>query len=134
MKKVILLLLLSGFASISATSPVALQNADGPAITFEQVVIDMGNIKQNSEAICEFKFTNTGNSPLLIQSVVGQCGCTKPENVSKEPIAPGGKGSFRIKYDTSVRVGMFDKKIMVTTNASPTPVEVKIKGTVLPQG
>jgi hypothetical protein len=95
----------------------------------------MGNIRQGSNAVSEFVFTNTGKAALIIISVKGQCGCTTfPESWPKEPIAPGAKASFKVKYDTSVRVGQFEKKIMIQTNASDTPVEVKIKGNVLPAG
>lgn len=131
MKKALLLLFAAAGLAISAGAP-KLENA--PAIAFEKEVIDMGNIRKDSEAVCEFKFTNTGTAPLIIESIKGQCGCTTvlPESWSKEPIQPGGKASFKVKYDTSTRVGMFDKKIMVQTNAALTPFEVKIKGNVLP--
>jgi hypothetical protein len=132
MKKALLLLFVAAGMAISAGTTK--QDSGTPAITFEKSVIDMGNIRKDSEAICEFKFTNTGNAPLVVQSVKGQCGCTTilSESWSKEPIAPGGTASFKVKYDTSTRVGMFDKKIMVQTNAAATPFEVKIKGNVLP--
>lgn len=129
MKKVIALLLLAvaGF-SINAQA----QPADGAIITFESEVIDFGSVVQGTEQIRTFKFTNTGTTPLIISSIKGQCGCTSiPDSWPKEPIPPGGTGSFQVKYDTSVRVGMFDKKIIVTSNAVNSVVEVKIKGNVL---
>jgi hypothetical protein len=129
MKKVIALLLL-----LTATWTVNAQNqaTDGPAITFETEVIDFGNVNQGTEQIRTFKFTNTGTAPLVITSIKGQCGCTSiPDSWPKEPIPPGGTGTFQVKYDTSVRVGMFDKKIIITSNAITPVVEVKIKGNVL---
>ena len=105
---------------------------EGAVITFETEVIDFGNVLQHTEQVRTFKFTNTGNAPLVIKSIKGQCGCTSiPDSWPKDPIAPGGTGSFQVKYDTEVRVGMFDKKIIVTSNAVTPVVEVKIKGNVL---
>lgn len=108
---------------------------NSPEITFQSEVIDFGNITQGSEAIRTFSFKNTGKTPLTIASIKGACGCTTfPESWPKNPIAPGASANFKVKYDTSIRIGMFDKKITVTSNASNSIVEVKIKGSVIPAG
>lgn len=129
MKKVIAFVLVL-IASLSCDAQA--QVASGAVITFENEVIDYGSMNQGTEQIRTFKFTNTGTSPLIISSIKGQCGCTSiPNSWPKEPIPPGGTGTFQVKYDTSVRIGMFDKKIIVTSNAVTPVVEVKIKGNVL---
>ena len=51
-------------------------------ITFETDVIDYGTIKKGDDGLREFKFTNTGSSPLFITQVRSSCGCTIP----KKPI------------------------------------------------
>jgi hypothetical protein len=92
-------------------------------------------VQQGSEQIRTFTFTNTGSSPLVITSIKGQCGCTTfPESWPTAPIPPGGTASFKVQYDTKIRVGMFDKKITVNSNASNGTVEVKIKGNVVASG
>lgn len=132
MKKAIAVLLIL-FAALNLNSQGA--PAEGPKITFETEVIDFGNVNQGSEQIRTFKFTNTGNAPLIISSIKGQCGCTTiPDSWPKDPIPPGGTGTFQVKYDTQSRVGMFDKKIIITSNAVNGVAEVKIKGNVLPSG
>ena len=132
MKKAIALLAVL-FAAIQMHAQGA--PTEGPKITFEADVIDFGNVTQGSEQIRTFKFTNTGTAPLVIQSIKGQCGCTSiPDSWPKDPIPPGGTGTFQVKYDTTVRVGMFDKKIIITSNAVNGVTEVKIKGNVLPSG
>ncbi len=129
MKKLIaFVLVLIASLSIDAQAQVA----SGAVITFETEVINYGSVNQGTEQIRTFKFTNTGTSPLIISSIKGQCGCTSiPNSWPKEPIPPGGTGTFQVKYDTSIRIGMFDKKIIVTSNAVTPVVEVKIKGNVL---
>lgn len=129
MKKTIaFILLFAATLSVNAQATAI----DGPVITFETEVIDFGTVVQGTEQIRTFKFTNTGNAPLIITSIKGQCGCTSiPDSWPKDPIPPGGTGTFQVKYDTTVRVGMFDKKIIITSNAITPTVEVKIKGNVV---
>ena len=38
---------------------------NGPEIEFEKVVHDYGDVPYNGNGECEFRFTNTGNEPLL---------------------------------------------------------------------
>ena len=118
-------------AGLFAQDVAETKDANAPAITFESEVIDYGVLKQGSDAVRTFKFTNTGNSPLIIQSIKGQCGCTSiPDSWPKGPIPPGGTGTFQVKYDTLTRIGAFDKKVTITSNASNSPQDVKIKGVV----
>ncbi|MDQ3111376.1 MAG: DUF1573 domain-containing protein [Bacteroidota bacterium] len=128
-------LLLIASMRLSAQAPVAAPDPNAPVITFVETEINFGTIVYGAEAIRVFTFTNTGKTPLIITSIKGQCGCTTlPEGFPKDPIPPGGTASFKVKYDTMNRPGMFDKKITVISNASVPSVEVKIKGTVLPAG
>ena len=105
---------------------------EGAVLTFEALVIDFGNVVEGSEQLRTFKFTNTGTAPLVISSIKGQCGCTTiSDSWPKEAIAPGGTGEFQVKYDTKSRVGQFDKKIVITSNATVPVTEVRIKGNVM---
>ncbi len=108
-------------------------NADpnAPEIRFEQEVIDYGVLAYDANTIREYKFKNTGKSPLIISNVQVQCGCTNVEGWPKEPIPPGKSASFKIKYD-SKRVGKFDKKITVVSNAKTSSVVLTIKGEIQP--
>ena len=45
-----------------------------------------------------FKFTNTGNAPLMITNATSSCGCTVP-NPPKDPIAPGEDGELLVKFN-----------------------------------
>jgi ribosomal protein L30E len=134
MKKAIACLLFTAaFISVSAASKLAhaARFAEGAIITFEETVIDFGNVTEGSEQLRTFKFTNTGTAPLIISSIKGQCGCTTiSDSWPKEAIAPGGTGEFQVKYDTKSRVGQFDKKIVITSNATVPVTEVRIKGNV----
>lgn len=98
-------------------------------INFETEVVDYGTIAQNSDGLRVFKFTNTGNAPLVITDVKTSCGCTVP-TYSKEPILPGQEGSLDIKYNTK-KLGTFTKTVTVISNAEGGNKILKIKGNVI---
>lgn len=105
------------------------QDALGPEISFEKDVHDFGTLKQHGDASTEFKFTNTGNQPLIISNARGSCGCTVP-SWPKEPIAPGETGVIKVKYD-SKRLGMINKSVTISSNATNQPTKViRIKGKI----
>lgn len=123
MKKTCILLLLSFFAlNIYAQEKVA-------KIEFESTVIDYGTIEKGADGVRTFKFTNTGNAPLIISQVKSTCGCTVPKKPDG-PILPGEDGEIQVKYDTN-KVNPIRKTITVTSNADTPTVALKIKGTVI---
>ena len=104
----------------------------GPEIEFEKVVHDYGNIPYNGNGECEFRFTNTGTEPLLIQKPKSSCGCTIP-SWPNEPILPGESEVIKVTYKTN-RVGNINKTVTVTSNAvKNSTVVLRIKGTVMEQ-
>jgi hypothetical protein len=97
-------------------------------ITFESEVVDYGTIKKGDDGVREFKFTNTGSSPLYITQVRSSCGCTIPKKPT-DSIMPGVEELIEVKYDTN-RVGPIRKTITVSSNAVTPVVALQIKGTV----
>ena len=105
---------------------------NGPEIEFEKLVHDYGEVQYNGNGECEFRFTNTGNEPLILQKPKSSCGCTVP-TWPKEPILPGESEVIKVTYKTT-KVGTINKSITVTSNAKTNAtVVLRIKGTVLPQ-
>ena len=129
MKKVIyllgIMLLMAGVAKAQDTKgPI------GPEIEFEKVVHDYGDVPYNGNGECEFRFTNTGNEPLLIQKPKSSCGCTIP-SWPNEPILPGESDVIKVTYRTN-RAGNINKTVTVTSNAlKNSTVVLRIKGRVL---
>ena len=80
-------------------------------ISFEKEIHDFGTFDQHGDGTYEFKFTNTGDAPLIISNSKGSCGCTVPV-WPKEPIVPGESHVIKVKYDTK-RVGAFNKSITI---------------------
>lgn len=92
--------------------------ASGPVITFEKKSHDFGDIIQGDKVEETFKFTNTGNEPLIITNVQVTCGCTTPKGYPRDPIAPGGKGEITIGYNSAGRSGRQNKVVTVVSNAT----------------
>lgn len=87
-------------------------------ITFEKQSHDFGTIAENDgDVSCEFKFTNTGSSPLLIIRAQASCGCTTPE-YPKHPIRPGESGVVSVTYHAKGRPGAFQKSIYIYDNST----------------
>ena len=131
MKKVIYLLgimLLMAGAAKAQDGKVQM----GAEIEFEKVVHDYGDVPYNGNGECEFRFTNTGTEPLLVQKPKSSCGCTIP-SWPKEPILPGESEVIKVTYRTN-RVGNINKTVTVTSNAISNPtVVLRITGRVLEQ-
>lgn len=117
-------------APASAPAEQAAPDPNAPEIKFDNTTLDFGTVVKADEkaATREFKFINTGKSPLIISSCRGSCGCTVP-TCPTEPILPGGKGSISVHYDVN-RVGPFTKTVTVTSNAKNANETLKITGTV----
>ena len=97
-------------------------------MTFEVTTIDYGKIEKGSDPVRHFKFTNTGNEPLIIKAAKGSCGCTVP-TYPPEPIMPGESANIDVRYDTQ-RVGNFNKTVTLTTNETEATHTLTIKGEV----
>ena len=131
MKKLIYLLGIM-FLMVGAAKAQDSKAAIGPEIKFDKVEHDYGNVPYNGDGTCEFRFTNTGNEPLLIQKHKSSCGCTIP-SWPNEPILPGESDVIKVTYKTN-RVGNINKTVTVTSNAiKNSTVVLRIKGRVLEQ-
>ena len=115
--------------AVNAQESAKVESAGGAEITFDSEVIDYGTIAQNADGVRTFKFTNTGNAPLIISNAKGSCGCTVP-TWPKQPINPGEKAEIKVKYATN-RVGPINKSVTVTSNAGTPTKVLRIKGNVL---
>jgi hypothetical protein len=115
-------------SSATALSPAA---ADAAILTFEKPGYDFGKIKAGEKVQYEFKFKNTGKSPLIITNATATCGCTVPET-PKAPIKPGADGVIKVVFDSTGKSGMQDKIITVTSNGDPSVNEVHLVGVVNP--
>lgn len=129
MKRILLIIVaITVIAGFSYAQEGAFKNPNAPVITFEKLIHNYGNIEYGSKGECEFKFTNTGKEPLILQRPRSSCGCTIP-TWPKQPIMPGKSAKIKVTYDTK-RIGPINKSVTILSNARNRAVILKIKGRV----
>lgn len=100
-----------------------------PVLEFEETEHDFGEIEKNQAVETVFTYKNTGNAPLVITEIKSSCGCTVPEDWSREPLAPGKAGKFTVKFNGS-GANKITKTITVTANTEKGSEVVKISAFV----
>ena len=104
-----------------------------PVMTFEETEYDFGTIEQGTPQETIFKFTNTGDAPLIITNATSSCGCTIPEYPKNTPIAPGDSGELLVKFNGSGQ-NQVTKSITVSANTEKGSEILRIKAFVNPKG
>ena len=102
-----------------------------PAFEWEGIEHDFGTIKEGEKVTHLYKFTNTGEVPLIIESVRPSCGCTAP-NWTKEPIPVGGEGTVEVVFDSKGKPNAQNKTVTVTANTWPQSTVLRFKTFVTP--
>ena len=104
---------------------------DFPVITFNEKEHDFGTIVNGTKVETKFKYTNTGNAPLVVSNIKSTCGCTIPSNWNRDPIAPGESAEFTVNFNGKGN-NQVQKTITLTTNTEKGTETVKIKAFVEP--
>ena len=103
---------------------------DGPVISFDKEVLDIGKLTKGESHTLFFNFTNTGNQDLIIDLVTA-CQCTELD-WQRSPIVPGQKSEIKVVFDSStVDIGETIKTIDIIANTDPIVVEAKFKVNIL---
>lgn len=99
-----------------------------PVMTFAETEYDFGTIDAGTNVEHRFKFTNTGEAPLVIVDAKSSCGCTVPEKPDG-PIAPGDEGELLVKFNGSGK-NQVSKTVTITANTQAGKETLKIKAFV----
>ena len=119
----------SGTQSVSSADSSNTDTTLQPVIEFDTAVFDFGTILQGEQVGTTFTFKNTGKADLIIRKVETSCGCTVPE-YDRAPVAPGMKGTIRVRFDSDGKEGAQYKTIKVVSNCKDNIFELVLKGTV----
>ncbi len=102
-------------------------------MTFNETQYDFGYLQESEGKVSHaFRFTNDGDSPLVITRVRSSCGCTTPQ-YSKRPVSPGQTDSIVVIFDPKGRPGEFRKEVTISTNSRKSIKKITIKGVVVPK-
>ncbi|MEL0456107.1 DUF1573 domain-containing protein [Flavobacteriaceae bacterium SZ-1-7] len=102
-----------------------------PVIEFDKTEHDFGEIEARTPVETVFSYKNTGDAPLVITDIKSSCGCTVPQDWSRDPLAPGDSGQFTVKFNGSGS-NKVSKTITVTANTEKGSEVVKITAFVKP--
>lgn len=132
-KSIILTLLVFAGIQSFAQQKMVLDNVgnnnNAASFKFESEEFNFGTIKQGESVTYEFKFTNTGNEPLIISKAEGSCGCTVPV-FPKEPILKNQSSTIKVTFNSTGKFGIQDKTVTITSNAVQNPMILHVKGTI----
>lgn len=117
-------------SKVQATTKTAdTKTTSGAEMKFEKDEFNFGTIKQGDKVEYAFEFVNTGKDPLIITEAHGSCGCTVPE-WPKEPLKKGEKGVIKITFNSAGKMGLQDKTVTITSNATDSPKILHVKGNI----
>lgn len=119
----------TGTNSTTPDNKTTVNAANAPIMKFDATSHDFGKIKQGDSVSYQFKFTNAGQSPLIISDTYATCGCTKP-TFDKTPIKPGDNGFINVTFNSAGKSGLQDKVITIVANTAPTVNYVHLTGEV----
>jgi hypothetical protein len=134
MKKILLLAVFAaGFGTAikaQAQPQVTVSNdPSAPVMKMEVDTINFGTIDQGTIVEKDYKFKNTGKTPLIITGAQGSCHCTVP-HYPEEPIAPGKTGVIHVVFDSNGKMGYQLKTATITSNNKDGVVTLYLIGTV----
>jgi len=98
----------------------SLQVIYGPAIEFEKMIHDFGDLLDGECLHYSYSFKNPGSYPLIIHRITSSCGCVVIAN-SPKTIKPGESATIDVIYDSSGKGQQYgraeSKRITVSSNA-----------------
>lgn len=117
--------------NVAAAAERDASSSEFPTISFDEKEHDFGTIVNGTPVETKFKYTNTGDSPLVVSNIKSTCGCTVPSDWNRDPLAPGESSEFTVKFNGK-GTNQVQKTITLTTNTEKGSETVKIKAFVEP--
>lgn len=111
LKKIIVLLLLTGAVYTIQAQTVAENRTVVETVVLKEKSFDFGKIPQGRPVTHVFELVNKSNQPIVLENVMASCGCTTPE-WSREPIQPGATSAIKVGYNAAAE-GNFSKSITI---------------------
>jgi hypothetical protein len=101
-----------------------------PVMVFESKSHDFGNVAMGEKLTHSFKFTNEGESPLLIHSVQPSCHCTVMKDWPHDPVPPGESGLITAQFEGKF-AGSNSKSIAIMANTEISLTRLTLTATVV---
>ena len=101
--------------------PILVSRNSPPRIYVEEPGYVFGTVEEGIQIPHLFKIQNMGGETLRITNVHTSCGCTVL-NLASQQVSPGQSTDLQVTMDTSLKRGMINKIIEVTSNDPKTPL------------
>ena len=112
--------------------PASVAGLAGAPDEEQQEEHNFGQIRDGDIVSHTFRFTNSGEAPLIISKATAACGCTVPQ-WPKQPIPVGGSGEIQVQFDSSNKPGMQNKVVTITANTESKVKKLLIRAQVNPR-
>jgi hypothetical protein len=122
------LAVVSLFMVLIFTSKLSIAQQKKPTIVFQTQIHHFDTIQFNQPVSYYFSFKNTGKEKLIIKKVISDCHCTTFE-WDDAPVKKNKKGKIKVTFKANTK-GLFNKTILVETNAQNANLSLAITGFV----
>ena len=92
--------------------------------------VNFGKINSGRFVNHEFKFVNTGETPIIISEVTHSCGCIAVF-YPRQPILKGDTAKILTRFNSTGKVGKQHKIIYIYSNAENSPQKLHFKCNVV---
>lgn len=107
-----------------------LMKKKSPKLIFENDIIDVGRISNDTSVIVKYFFTNSGDTTLIIENVKPDCICTS-YNLSSDTIRTGEKGFLEIKFNSEGKTGEQKIFTVIKSNSEEKYTRLLLKAYVI---
>jgi hypothetical protein len=118
--------------SLAEATETAAPASVATTVAFAETTHEFGTIAEGDVVEHTFTFTNTGDTPLIIQDAQTTCGCTVPKK-PEAPVPPGETGEIQVRFDSQGKAGVQNKAVTITANTEPATTRLFIKANVTPK-
>lgn len=127
---ILLLLCTMAFNARGGNQDAETLKSQYPWAVVEKDTFDLGAIEQGSTARNHITVRNEGRHDLIIAGVRSSCGLMIP-NWPADPVRRNEEVVINFRYNAS-RLGVFERKIILHTNAYQKTIIVTVLGEVIP--
>jgi hypothetical protein len=121
----------NGLVTLHLQGTVNIDTIGLPVMTFDSLSKHLGNFAQGNILLCEFHFTNTGKTPLIIQEI-HTISSNEMTEYPTAPIPPNGTGILKYKFVTESKMGNQDRTIFIESNNRDGNVLLHVFATLIP--
>ncbi len=118
------------FLFILTLRQASAQQPAGAVFKFDETRHNFGFVRDGDQLSYDFKFTNTGNEPIVISAYKVACECTRAE-FPKEPILPGKASVITVKFDTKGKADSRQERTVEIVSNSKQKITLSFKCIVL---